>query len=178
MERLLAQVETLLESENGEVFEVSTREVQGMTLTSWDSVLFDGTAVSQIAYGWTDLDTLVIATGSGPLAQLLPQPYGTLDRSYTFQTAIEPFPVPNEGYFFMNMGSILSFANSFFFPTMAQNSEADPIIRAAMGVVRSLSVSSSTTAQLEQADVFLVLSPAAEKLDFGIEEIQEDALTP
>ncbi|MBE9041668.1 DUF3352 domain-containing protein, partial [Oscillatoriales cyanobacterium LEGE 11467] len=105
-------------------------------------------------------------------------PYNTLDRSYTFQTAIEPFPVPNDGYFFLNMGSILSFANTFFFPMGSQNSNADPIIRAAMGVVRSLSVSSFATAELEQADVFLVLSPATEKLDGEDGETFGETVTP
>ena len=168
MERVLTQLETWIESFSDNVVEVSTTEVQGMAVTSWNNSFVDESQASQIAYGWSDANTLVITTGSGPMAQLLPQPYGTLDRSYTFQTAIESFAVPNDGYFFLNMGSILSFVNTFFAP-LAGESPDSGWIRTAMGVVRSLSISSFTTAELEQADLSLVLSPATEKLDLGLE---------
>ena len=67
------------------------------------------------------------------------------------------------------MGSILSFVNTFFAPLTGESPDAG-WIRTAMGVVRSLSISSFTTAELEQADLSVVLSPAREKLDLGLEE--------
>ena len=50
---------------------------------------------------------------------------------------------------------------------MAATPEDADGVRIAMGVLRSLSVSSFSTAELEQADFYLVLSPATEKIDLG-----------
>ncbi|MDY6939126.1 MAG: DUF3352 domain-containing protein [Cyanobacteriota bacterium] len=169
MEQLLSQIETWIETSGEDSVDITTAEVEGMTATSLNTVLPDGQSISQVAYSWNDTNTLTLSTGIGPLAELLPQPYGTLDESYTFQTAIEPFPIPNDGYFFLNMGSLLSFLNNFFSPGMVASPDDADWIRIAMGAFRSLSVSSFSTPELEQADFYLVLSPATEKIDLGDE---------
>ncbi|MGB7056620.1 MAG: DUF3352 domain-containing protein [Geitlerinemataceae cyanobacterium] len=168
MERLLALIEDKISSvANGEV-EMTSTQVGNLPMTSWEVPLGDGTTFSGLAYGWVDSDTLLITTGREPMAQLVPQPYGNLTESYTFQTAIEPFPKPNSGYFFLNAGSLFSFINGFIPPELSQNPAAAPI-RQLLGSIRSLGVSSFSTPEWEQSDFHLVLSPVRQKLTIETE---------
>jgi Protein of unknown function (DUF3352) len=169
MERLLAILEKKISSVSNGVMEITPMQIGGQPMTSWEMPLGDGTTLSQIAYGWVDDKTLLITTGREPMAQLVPQPYGNLSESYTFQTAIEPFPKPNSGYFFLNAGSLFSFINGFIPPELSQDPVAQPI-RQLLGSVRSVGVSSFSTPQWEQSDFHLVLSPVRQKLRMDANE--------
>jgi Protein of unknown function (DUF3352) len=169
MERLLALLEEKISSAAGGAIELTSTQIGGQPMTSVEIPVGDGTTLSSLAYGWVDDKTLLITTGREPMAQLVPQPYGNLADSYTFQTAIDPFTKPNAGYFFLNAGSLFSFINSFIPPELNQDPAAQPI-RQLLGSVRSLGVSSFSTPDWEQSDFHLVLSPVRQKLTIDTNE--------
>jgi hypothetical protein len=114
---------------------------------------------SLLSYGWLDNRTLIVTTGLTPLKELHPKPYLSLDRSFTFTTATNPLPTPNNGYFYVNVGSLLSLVNNFL-DTGAINH--DPMLAlgtSILGNIRSLTLSTSSTTISTQSDFFIVLSP-------------------
>lgn len=174
MERILALVEDKIASVSNGAMEITSIQVEGLPMTSWEMPLGDGSTLSQLAYGWVNDDTLLITTGRDPMAQLVPQPYGNLADSYTFQTAIAPFPQPNSGYFFVNAGSLFSFINGFLPLELSQDPAAQPF-RQLFGSLRSLSMSSFSTAEWEQSDFHLVLSPVRQKLTIETNTLDSEA---
>jgi Protein of unknown function (DUF3352) len=169
MERLLALIEEKISSAASGAVTLTSTQIAGQPMTSVEVPLGDGTTLSQIAYGWVDNNTLLIATGKEPMAQLVPQPYGNLTESYTFQTAIAPFPKPNAGYLFLNAGSLFSFINSFIPPELNEDPAVESI-QQLVGSIRSLGVSSFSTPEWEQSDFHLVLSPVRQKLTMDANE--------
>lgn len=91
------------------------------------------------------------------MRELLPQPQRQLPKDYNFATATTSFPRRNQGYFYINMGSSLSWIYSFLPPT------SDPSIQTfkkAIGTVYSFSSTSNITSKQEQYDGLVVLAPA------------------
>lgn len=163
-ERTLAKVDDWIESVSSGFVEVVGDEVKGEALTSWRGAGPDGRVQSLLARSWLDDNTLAISTGSTALADLIPQPYLSLNGSYTFQTATAPFSVPNNGYFYLNMGSLLSLIYGFLPPELSQSPQAS-LAQQALSTVRSLSLSTLSTAEMEQSDFFLVLSPVRSRVE-------------
>jgi hypothetical protein len=135
-------------------------KVQGQPIVSWEGV--DGSRrISIFSYGWVNDDTLILTTGSGTMPALNPKPYIPLDQTPTFQTATTSLPRPNEGYFYVNMGSSLSFLYSLLLPNFGSGDTPEiRQIKQALGIFRSISTTNSATADRQQFDSFLVLAPA------------------
>ena len=143
----------------GEVAIVSQR-LKGQPIVSWEAKDKSKT-VNFLSHGWLDAKTLVITTGAKPMAQLSPKPYLPLHLNHTFQTATASFPLPNDGYFYMNMGATLSFLYDLILPSLPKTDslfvqEAQRIA----GTVRSVSTTNSTTAEAQRVDSLWVLAPA------------------
>lgn len=131
---------------------ITNRNIDNIPTTSWEIG-----EQSVFAYSWVDDKTLLVSTGLGTMTELLPQPKRQLPKDYNFNTAITSFPRPNQGYFYINMGSSLSWIYSFIPPT------SDPSIQTfkkAIGSVYSFSSTSNTTGKQEQYDGLVVLAPA------------------
>ncbi len=143
-------------SSKGEVTAIN-RSVKGIPVTSWE---IKGRANDGVlAYGWVDNDTLLITTGLGAIADLVPSSYQSLPKAYTFTTATNSLPSPNEGYFYINTGSLLSWAYGFVPPSQSN----DPylhVFKQIAGTINSFSATSSATAEREQFDSLVVLAPA------------------
>jgi len=157
-EASLAKLDANIRKQAGGPNQIVQRQVQGSRFTSWEDRL-DGRFVSGLAYGWVDDKTLLITSGTGVLPQLVPQPYISLPPTYTFQTAIEGLPTPNEGYLFVNMGASLSFLYGLVLPSVP--SQDDFIVREVqriLGTLRSVSTTNSATLEAQSFDVFWVLS--------------------
>ncbi|WP_143780158.1 DUF3352 domain-containing protein [Leptolyngbya sp. 'hensonii'] len=139
----------------GEIKTVA-RKLRGQTVISWDVKDDKKKSQSIFAYTWISQDTLIVALGTGSMADLVPKPLWNLTQDYTFKTATADFPSPNEGYFYINMGASLSWIYSLIplglFPGATE-------VRQVMGTIRSISGSSLTTAEKEQVDGLLVLAP-------------------
>ena len=143
----------------GEVAIVPQR-LKGQPIVSWETK-DRGKTVNFLSHGWLDAKTLVITTGAKPMAQLAPKPYLPLHLNHTFQTATASFPLPNEGYFYLNMGATLSFMYDLILPSLPTTDalfvqEAQRIA----GTVRSVSTTNSTTAEAQRVDSLWVLAPA------------------
>lgn len=110
-----------------------------------------------VAYSWVDNNTLILTSGLGALADLVPQPQVLLPLTYNFTTATNSLPHANHGYFYMNMGSFLSWVYGFI-PAKYNNQGLDTF-KQAIGSIYSLSSTSSTTADREQFDFLVVLAP-------------------
>ncbi len=131
---------------------ISDRNIANIPITSWEIG-----KQSVFAYSWVDDKTLLVSTGLGAMTELLPQPKRQLPKDYNFNTATTSFPRPNQGYFYINMGSSLSWIYSFLPPT------SDPSIetfKKAIGNVYSFSSTSTTNSKQEQYDGLVVLAPA------------------
>ncbi len=92
------------------------------------------------------------------MTALNPKPYLPLHLNYTFRTATESLPKPNEGYFYINMGSSLSFLYGLILPSVPR--QYSPYVRQAqqvLGTVRSVSSTSSTTPEAQRIDSLWVL---------------------
>ncbi|XGV95365.1 MAG: DUF3352 domain-containing protein [Leptolyngbya sp. BL-A-14] len=143
----------------GEVAIVS-QQLKGQPIVSWETKE-KGKTVSFLSHGWVDAKTLVITTGAKPMADLAPKPYLPLHLNPTFQTATAGFPMPNNGYFYVNMGATLSFLYSLILPSVpAGDALFVQEFQRIVGTVRSVSSSNSITAEAQHFDSLWVLAPA------------------
>jgi hypothetical protein len=151
---LMEKLDKLAASSGG--LEVKTRDLKGQSVTSWEA---DGDSTqSLIAYSWLDNDTILITSGFGAITDLVPQPYVPLPKTYNFTTATNSLPRPNQGYYYMNMGSFLSWAYGFI-PGEYGNNEYVRTFKEFMGSVYSVSATNSTTPDRTQFDMLVVLAP-------------------
>jgi hypothetical protein len=138
---------------------IESRQVATRPVTHWQVTNEEtGEVQSALSYGWLDDNLLLVTTGIGPMEELNPKPYLSLEDSYTFQTATQPFPQPNDGYFYLNVGSTLAFVNNLF-PQNQEGINPAFFITQILGNIRSLSLSTSGSESAKQADFFLVISP-------------------
>lgn len=144
----------------GEV-KVTNRTIKNQTVTSWD---FNGDSKkSLLAYSWVDDKTLIVTTGYGAIVDLVPQPYLALPSAYNFNTATNSLPNPNSGYFYMNMGSLLSWVYGFV-PKQYANNPFFNIFKQAIGSVYSISATTAYKVDREQSDFLIVLAPVRKKI--------------
>lgn len=138
---------------------IVTRRVKGQPIVSWEGK-DRGKVYSFLSYGWVDGDTLIVTTGAGPMAELNPKPYIPLNLTYTYRTATESLPTPNDGYFYINMGAYLSFLYGLILPYVPQqNASIVREVQRVLGTVRSVSLTSVSTSEKQQIDSLWVLSP-------------------
>jgi hypothetical protein len=143
---------------SGAGVQIVQRPFKGTSFTSWEGG-DRSRAISVLAYGWLDNNTLLITSGTGTLPQLAPKPYLALPPTYTFQTATQSLPTPNEGYFYVNAGASLSFIYSIALPFVPN--EYAPIVREAqrvLGTIRSVSTTNTNSADAQSLDALWVLS--------------------
>jgi hypothetical protein len=131
---------------------VNTRNIEGISVNSWEIG-----ERSVFAYSWIDDKTLLVSTGLGSVKELLPQPQKQLAKDYNFATATSSLPFPNQGYFYINMGSSLSWIYSLAPETF--NTPYFQIFKQVIGSVRSYSNTTSITSRKEQYDGLVVLAP-------------------
>ena len=135
------------------------KQLKGQSIVSWEAK-DRGKTLSFLSHGWVNANTLVITTGVTPMAVLNPKPYLSLHLNHTFQTATTSFPIPNDGYFYINMGATLSFFYNLLLPPV---STSDSLFvqefQRIVGTVRSVSTSNSTTADAQRLDSLWVLAP-------------------
>ncbi len=156
-EATLKRLDQFVKSFSQGSVEATSRSIKGEPVTSWEAK-GGSPSKSLFAYSWIDNNTLLIATGFGAMADLVPSPYQSLPRSYTFTTATNSLPSPNEGYFYLNMGSFLSWAYGFVPPSQL-NDPYFRIFKQFIGTIYSISATSSATAEGEQVDGLAVLAP-------------------
>ncbi len=128
-------------------------DIDGFSINTWD---FGEQSV--FAYSWVDDKTLLISMGLGAMKELLPQPQAQLPKDYNFVTATSSLPTSNQGSFYINMGSSLSWVYGLA-PTVF-NAPDFQIFKQVIGSVRSFSSTTITTSKQEQYDGLVVLAPA------------------
>ncbi|MCJ8281630.1 MAG: DUF3352 domain-containing protein [Rivularia sp. ALOHA_DT_140] len=106
---------------------------------------------------------MILTTGYGAILDLVPQPYVALPSAYNFNTATNSFPSSNTGYFYMNMGSLLSWVYGFV-PEQYSSNPFFGMFKQAIGSVYSISATSSFTPNREQSDFLIVLAPVRKKI--------------
>ncbi len=151
----LKKLAQFVKSFSGGAVAINTRSIKGKPVTSWD--LPGNSSESLLAYSWVDSNTMIVTTGFGAIADLVPQPYVILPKTYNFTTATSSLPRPNQGYSYINMGSFLSWVYSFVPPT--SNDQNFRTFKQILGTIRSFSATSSITAEREQLDGMVVLAP-------------------
>lgn len=151
-ETTLNKLDKSIKSIFGGGLAISDRSIANIPITSWEIG-----KQSVFAYSWVDDKTLLVSTGLGAMTELLPLPKRQLPKDYNFNTATTSFPRPNQGYFYINMGSSLSWIYSFLPPTSDPNIQT---FKKAIGNVYSFSSTSNTTSKQEQYDGLVVLAPA------------------
>ncbi len=118
----------------------------------------DGLIDSILTHTWITEDTLAVTSGNGAMERLVvPAGFHPLSDHSTFRNATESFPIPNNGYFYVNMSATLS----FFYNLFGFNNTTDPWaadVRRYFGTIRSLSLTTSSSAQEFQLDALLGLA--------------------
>ncbi|BAZ37439.1 hypothetical protein NIES4101_33610 [Calothrix sp. NIES-4101] len=158
-ENTLNKLEQLVKSSSNGEATIKNSDIKGKNITSWN----DRTgSFSPFAYSWIEQDTLLLTTGFGAITDLVPKPYVQLSDTYNFTTATDSLPYPNQGYFYMNMGSSLSWIYGLI-PQEYQKNEFFNIFKQTVGSIYSLSATISLTPETEQIDMLMVLAPTREK---------------
>lgn len=155
-EATLNKLDESVRSSSGNTIAIATRPIKGQPVTSWEYEE-SGNRQSFLAHSWVDDNTLIITNGFGPMTELAPKPYIPLNQSYTFKTATESLARPNQGYFYLNAGSSLSFLYGLFSPY--SNSPEFRDIKRWLGSVYSISATNSATPEKQQFDSLFVLAP-------------------
>lgn len=150
----LKKLEELLTGMSGGAFKVQQQTLNGQPITSWE---IDKNQ-SLFAYSWVEPQTIMMSTGKSAIADLVPFPRQPLTTAYNFNTATNSLPNPNNGYFYLNMGSTMSWIYGFI-PQEYQNNEFARIGKEVIGSIYSLSASSSQIPNGEQFDMLMVLAP-------------------
>ncbi len=160
-EAALKKLDQFVKKEARGELAIVPRRLKGQPIVSWEGK-DNGKRVSVLSYAWLNENTIVMTTGAGAMAALNPKPYLPLHLNHTFQTATTSFPIPNEGYFYVNMGATLSFLYNLILPSVPQ--AYDPFIQEAQriaGTVRSISTTNSATAEAQRVDSLWVMGPGA-----------------
>jgi hypothetical protein len=145
----------------GKTGRLSTSRLNSQPVTSLDFVdLRTKRTTSVLAHTWLDDSTLAIASGTGALATLVPKPYQPLNLNYTYQTATTSLPSTNHGYFYMNMGSSLSFLYGLILPAVPDAATTAVVqdYQRRLGRIRSISTANSRYVDRQQFDVLVVMS--------------------
>lgn len=132
---------------------ITNHNINNNRITDWSAQ-----QQSLFAYTWIDDKTLLITTGVSAMKELLSSPRHRLAKDYNFTTAINSLPHPNQGYFYMNMGSSLSWLYNLFPDTF--NTEYFQIFKQSIGSIYSISATTSTHGNREQSDALIILAPA------------------
>ena len=158
-EAALSQIDALVAAFN---VAVTPRQVNEQPITSWDlATSSDAPLASVLTHGWLGDDTLVLTTGLEPMARLNPAPLDPLSASYTFKTATDSLPSPNQGYVYFNAGSTLALIYQLLPPEWT----TDPMFKEVqrfLGTVRSFSATTSSTERYLQVDFLLGFAPTRE----------------
>ncbi|MEA5569745.1 DUF3352 domain-containing protein [Calothrix sp. UHCC 0171] len=158
-ENTLNKLEQLVKSSSNGEATIKNSDIKGKSVTSWN----DRTgSFSPFAYSWIEQDTLLLTTGFGAITDLLPKPYVQLSDTYNFTTATNSLPYPNQGYFYVNMGSSLSWIYGLI-PQEFQNNEFFNIFKQTIGSIYSVSATTSLTPETQQMDMLMVLAPTRQK---------------
>lgn len=138
---------------------LTVTEVDGFDVTSWNLPSPFNGATHLLSHTWVSDDTLLITAGANVMADLLPVPYQSLTDSYTYQSAIAPFPQPNISLFHANVGSMLSLLNAYF-PLAAWNLPNTMFdVAHLLQSLRSVSESTTATENYAQDDIHIQLAP-------------------
>ncbi|BAZ13790.1 hypothetical protein NIES4071_56300 [Calothrix sp. NIES-4071] len=168
-EKTLTKLGDLIKtSTNGEVV-AKNIDIKGQAVTTWTPG--KDSSKSLFALSWVDKDTLIVTSGSGAMADLVPRPKAPLASTYNFSNATSSLPYPNQGYFYVNTGSFLSWIYGFV-PQEYQSNEYFKVFKQAAGSVRSLSATTSKINQPEQLgeqfDFLVTLAPTLKQTSSSI----------
>ncbi len=158
-ELALNKLDQLVKKQSKGEVAIVPQQLKGQPIVSWEAK-DGGKTLSFLSHGWVDANTLIITTGATSMAALNPKPYLPLHLNHTFQTATTSFPIPNDGYFYVNMGATLSLLYNLILPSVpAGYSPFVQEFQRIAGTVRSVSTSNSTTADAQRLDSLWVLAP-------------------
>jgi Protein of unknown function (DUF3352) len=146
-------------SSSDDAIKVLQRRIGDRQITSWEIADTDNKSksLSLLAYGWSDNSTLIISTGSGPMAEFLPNPKTNLAQDAIFKGAIAEMPRPNFGYFYLNGKAIVKLVNDALPPDI--KSEIPKPVEKLLAMMQGMVVVYSATPEHLQSDFFLGVSP-------------------
>ncbi|AFZ01126.1 DUF3352 domain-containing protein [Calothrix sp. PCC 6303] len=134
---------------------VNETDIKGQAVTS---LKVGEPSQSLVAYSWMEDNTIILTTGQSAIADLVPKPQSSLTTNYNFITATKSFPRPNQGYFYLNMGSVLSWAYGLI-PSQYTQDPNFRIFKQAIGSIYSISATSTADPEREEVDFLIVLAP-------------------
>lgn len=136
---------------------LAERTVNGAPVTSLELELFSQSPLSVLSYGWLGEDILTLTSGIGPMQRLInPTPFDPLHQHSTFVQATADFPVPNDGYFYINAGASLLLAYSVL--GIQDNVEIPNEMTDYLNTVHGFSLTTATTTEFFQIDALLGLA--------------------
>lgn len=158
------KLDELIKSFSEQAIGVSNHNLKGQSVTSWD--LEGKSSQSLLAYTWVDDKTVMITTGFGAISDLVPEPTLKLPSTYNFQTATKTLPTPSNSYFYVNMGSSMSWIYGMI-PNQYKDNLYFKIFQQSIGSIYSISAADSSNKDKIQLDVLTVLAPTRKPLSSG-----------
>lgn len=157
-EKALIKLSKFASSTAGGGLTIANRRLGSQQFTSWEIADTENKAAAKsvFAYGWSDRQTLLFATGIAPMAALSTKPNKPLDQSPIFREAIADMPKPNLGYFFMNMNALVNFVYETIPADL--NEAIPPRIKTALNKFSGLSFVYSANSEQVQSDLFFGLA--------------------
>lgn len=151
-ETSLKKLDAAIKSFSKGEINITNHNINSTRVTNWQVQ-----QQSLFAYTWIDNKTLLITTGVEAIAELLNHPRHLLAKDYNFTTATNSLPHPNQGYFYMNMGSSLSWLYNLSPDSF--NNQYFQIFKQSIGSIYSISATTSTHGNREQSNALIVLAP-------------------
>ncbi len=150
---------------------VAPRTVNQQPVVSWeftypgvDEALFP--YLSFFSHGWPTDDTLAMMSGISPMSDIIaPSPHDPLADYFLFEQATASFPQPNNGYFYVNVGSTLSLIYSafgFHGPGLGESYFFDQV-KPILGSIRTLSATTAQTHRYLEVQGLVGLAPSRRK---------------
>lgn len=138
----------------GNGFQVTTKDVKGVSVTEWTN---PGAPGFSLGHGWYQQDTLFVSVGS--LIETIAKPTATLDSTPTYKSVTGSLDKSNIGYFYLDMDKAWAWYSSRFIPPTDRDSIA-PEIKSLINTVRGIGATASLPSKtMSKFEILLSLKP-------------------
>lgn len=144
-ESALAKLDQFMKAQSPGI-NIAKSNANGKEVTEWQAPGGQGSIMS---HGWIDQDTVFIALGGKPIADVITNNQNNLASSESFKSITSSLQKPNSGYFFLDMDKTMTLVNTFASRGAAIDPQAKAILDSIDGVAMTTSSPNQSTSQVE-----------------------------
>jgi hypothetical protein len=124
---------------------VKEKKVGALSVTEWQMAGLG----AFLGYGWLDDDSLFVALGEPLISVMMAMSGDGLVGSGGFEEVVGSLPMPNQGYFYLDMDKTMVWANGFPLAKMMMSPDSMAILSSIRGVGVTASWSDELTNEME-----------------------------